>query len=290
MTISKGVLFSSLVALAVYLNGFNPCRAGSPPIGVVARGVQAMVSGQPTYYDTALFNSDKVQVKDGGLAIVKLTRGGVVVLHSQTVASFSREEDGVDVELDHGSISMVEPLEAKPLGVRAAGVFVEPVRGFKTLGDVALLNNRLSVTAREGRIRLEGRGIVTDIAKGKTITLNIAGGDAPPTGAAVSAGLLGSHAARIAAVTAAGGTGAGVGLAAAVASHGSAVAAIGATTFASETKPAVGNGGEPGESDGDDHNPTAVGNVASHVPPQACNHAASQSVPAEACSGDSDDQ
>ncbi len=291
MTIRQCVLYSSLVATIICLTGFNPCRAGSPPLGVVARGVQTVVSGQPTYYDTALFNSDKVQVKDGGLAIVKLMGGGVVVLHAQTAATFRRQKDGVAVELDHGSLSLVEPSKASPIGVRAAGVRVEPVHGFRTLGDVALLNQRLSVTAREGHIHVYGRGMATEIAKGKTITLNTAAADAPPTGAALSAGLLGSHAARVAAVTAAGGTSAGVGVAAAVAGHGAAASAAGASVLSSKSHPtSMGTGGGPDSNDGDDHNPTAVGNVATHVPPQACAHAASRSVPGEACSGDSDDQ
>jgi hypothetical protein len=45
------------------------------------------------------------------------------------------------------------------------------VSGFKTLGEVAMLNGAVVVSAKEGMLRVEGNGQVVNVAKGKTITV-----------------------------------------------------------------------------------------------------------------------
>jgi hypothetical protein len=66
-------------------------------------------------------------------------------------------------------------------------VSVVPVSGFKTLGEVAMLNGDIVVTAKEGMLRVEGNGPVINVARGKTITVrpeanNPQGGASPGAG------------------------------------------------------------------------------------------------------------
>jgi len=55
--------------------------------------------------------------------------------------------------------------------MKMGNVSVVPVSGFKTLGEVAMLNGAVVVTAKEGMLTVEGNGPAINVAKGKTITV-----------------------------------------------------------------------------------------------------------------------
>lgn len=58
------------------------------------------------------------------------------------------------------------------LRVKAGDIAVSPAgKGFKTLGEVAMVNGAVVVTAKEGTLRVEGAGRTTEVAKGKTIAI-----------------------------------------------------------------------------------------------------------------------
>jgi hypothetical protein len=107
------------------------------------------------------------------------------------VASFLRDSNEVTVLLGQGNVSMFQAENGTPVRVRTGEVSVVPVSGFKTLGEVAMLNGAVVVTAKEGMLRVQGNGRTVNVAAGRTITISPSAG-APQGGAgAPSAG--GSH-------------------------------------------------------------------------------------------------
>ena len=160
-------LFVLLVGMVASTWGF----AGSAVIGSVAGSLNATVGGQALMPNTTLFSGDSLQVKDG-VAVVAVGKTSRMVFGRDTVASFLRESDEVTVLLGQGNVSMYHPDETVALRVKAGEVLVVPAKGFKTLGEVAMLNGTVVVTAKEGMLRVEGSdGSVVNVAKGKTITV-----------------------------------------------------------------------------------------------------------------------
>jgi hypothetical protein len=94
-----------------------------------------------------------------------------MVLGRDTVASFLRDSNEVTVLLGQGSVSVFHDVDGMPVRMKIGNVSVVPVSGFKTLGEVAMLNGTVVVTAKEGMLRVEGNSQVVNVAKGKTITV-----------------------------------------------------------------------------------------------------------------------
>jgi hypothetical protein len=69
---------------------------------------------------------------------------------------------------------------------------VVPVAGFKTLGEVAMVNGAVVVTAKEGKLRVEGNGPAVEVVKGKTITVDGKVARAPQGGAAGAGSSVGT--------------------------------------------------------------------------------------------------
>jgi hypothetical protein len=108
-----------------------------------------------------------------------------MVFGRDTVASFLRDSDEVTVLLGQGNVSVFHDADGMPVRTKIGDISVVPVSGFKTLGEVALLNGSVVVTAREGMFRVvEGNGQVVNVAKGKTITVTPAS-QAPQGGGSV---------------------------------------------------------------------------------------------------------
>jgi hypothetical protein len=57
------------------------------------------------------------------------------------------------------------------LRVKVGEISVAPAKGYKTLGEIAMLDGSVVVTAKEGMLRVTGNGSTVDVAKGKTITI-----------------------------------------------------------------------------------------------------------------------
>jgi hypothetical protein len=166
-----------------------PMYAGSAVIGSVAGAKDATVGGQALVPSTTLFSGDSLQVKEG-VAVIAMGEGSRMVFGHQTQASFLRVG----------------------MKVKAGRVEVTPVKGFKTLGEVAMLNGAVVVTAREGKLKVEGNGPAMEVAKGKTVTLKAAGAASPaPQAGAAGAPVSGMTVGEVAAVAGAAAAGVGAG-------------------------------------------------------------------------------
>jgi len=160
----------SLLLLLLGLVAAVPAFAGSAVIGSVAGAMNATVGGQAVVPNTTLFSGDSLQVKDG-VAVVAIGGASRMVFGRDTVASFLRDTGEVTVLLGQGNVSMYHPNDSVALRVKIGDVSVVPATGFKTLGEVAMLNGAIVVTAKEGMLRVEGNGSSVNVVKGKTITV-----------------------------------------------------------------------------------------------------------------------
>jgi hypothetical protein len=132
--------------------------------------MNATVGGQTLLPNTTLFSGDSLQVKDG-VAVVALGGTSRLVFGRDTVASFLRDSNEVTVLLGQGNVSVFHDADGMPVRMKIGDVSVVPVSGFKTLGEVAMLNGAIVVAAKEGMLRVEGNGPAINVAKGKTITV-----------------------------------------------------------------------------------------------------------------------
>ena len=166
------------LAIAVVGISWMPALGGSAAIGSVAGSSNAMLSGQAVAPNTTVFSGDKLQVQEG-VAVVAMGQGSRMVFGHETAASFLRDANNVTVLLGRGNVSLYHPAESEGLRVQAAGVTVEPAKGYKTLGEVAMLNGAVVVTAKQGMLQVEGQGRSEQVAEGKTITLPVSTARAP---------------------------------------------------------------------------------------------------------------
>jgi hypothetical protein len=160
----------SLCLVLLGLVAAVPVFAGSAVVGSVAGSMNATVGGQTLLPNTTLFSGDSLQVKDG-VAVVALGSASRIVLGRNTVASFLRDSNEVTLLLSQGNVSVFHDADGMPVRMKIGDVSVVPVSGFKTLGEVAMLNGAIVVTAKEGMLRVEGNGPAINVAKGKTITV-----------------------------------------------------------------------------------------------------------------------
>jgi hypothetical protein len=167
-----------------------PTFAGSAVIGSVAGSMNATVGGQTLLPNTALFSGDSLQVKDG-VAVVAMGNGSRMVFGRDTVASFLRDTNEVTVLLSQGLVSVYHPEGSAAMRVKVGDISVLPVVGFKTLGEVAMLNGTVVVTTKEGSMRVENSGQTVDVARGKTIAIPAKTARAPQGGAAAAGGAAG---------------------------------------------------------------------------------------------------
>ena len=161
----------SLYLILLGLVAVAPVFAGSAVVGSVAGTMNATVGGQTLLPNTTLFSGDSLQVKDG-VAVVALGNASRMVFGRDTVASFLRDSDEVTVLLGQGNVSVFHDVSGTPVRMKIGDVSVVPVSGFKTLGEVAMLNGTVIVTAQDGALRVDqGNGKVVNVAKGKTLTV-----------------------------------------------------------------------------------------------------------------------
>lgn len=179
--------------------------AGSAVIGAVAGSTNATLGGQALLPNTTIFSGDSLQVSDG-VAVVAIGNSSRMVFGRETHASFLRDTTGVTVELGQGNVSLYHPDDGVALRVKVRDLSIVPAKGFKTLGEVAMIGGAIVITAKEGVLRLERNGSVKELAKGKTITLatKAAKAAAPAGGGGMSAatiwGIAGTAAAGVGAV------------------------------------------------------------------------------------------
>jgi len=183
----KGKARVSLLVLLVVLTASVSAFGGSAVVGSVAGSMNATMGGQALLPNTTVFSGDSLAVKDGA-AVVAVEPGSRLVFGRETVASFLRETGEVTVLLGQGNVSLYRAAEGVSLRVKVGEVSILPAAGFKTLGEVALLNGVVVVTAKEGKLRVEGSGPAVEVVKGKTITLSAREARSPQGGAAGAGG------------------------------------------------------------------------------------------------------
>jgi hypothetical protein len=171
------------------LLGAPPVFAGSAIIGSVAGSLNATVGGQALVPNSVIFSGDSLQVRDGA-AVIALENGSRMAFGRETEASFLRGSNGVEVLLGRGDVSMYQSDGRLGVAVKAGEYEVRPANGYKTLGEVAMLNGLVTVTSKEGALKVEGAGQTIEVAKGKTITLGTktARAPLPQTGGSQSLG------------------------------------------------------------------------------------------------------
>jgi len=148
-----------------------PALAGSAVIGSVAGSLNSTIAGQALLPNTTIFSGDSLQVRDG-VAVIAVGNNSRVIFGRDTVASFLRDTNEVTVLLSQGNVSMLHPNDGTPVRVKAGDVSVTPTAGFKSLGEVAMLNGSIVVTAKEGAFQVEDHGATKNVAKGQTIVIS----------------------------------------------------------------------------------------------------------------------
>ena len=174
----KRLIRIGLTVIAVMGIGLMPMLAGSGAVGSVAGSRNATLSGEALVPNTTVFSGDDLQVRDG-VAVVALDAGNRMVFGRETEASFLREAKAVTVMLRRGNVSMYHPGASPGVEVKAGGMTVKPAAGYKTLGEVAMLDGALVVTAKQGMWQVESQGRTRQVAEGKTVTMPVAAAPVP---------------------------------------------------------------------------------------------------------------
>ncbi|HET7101824.1 MAG TPA: hypothetical protein VFJ52_11790, partial [Terriglobia bacterium] len=120
--------------------------------------------------------------------VVALDAGNRMVFGRETEASFLREAKNVTVLLSRGNVSMYHPGTSAGVAVKAGDVTVSPAAGNKTLGEVAMLDGSLVVTAKQGNLQVERQGRTEQVLEGKTVTMPVTAAAPVPSPAAPPAG------------------------------------------------------------------------------------------------------
>jgi hypothetical protein len=133
--------------------------------------MNATIGGQSLLPNTTIFSGDSLQVRDG-VAVIAVGNNSRVIFGRDTVASFLRDTNEVTVLLSQGNVSLLHPTDGTPVRLKAGDVSITPAPGFKSLGEVAMLNGSVVVTAKEGTLQVEDRGTTKSVPKGQTIVIN----------------------------------------------------------------------------------------------------------------------
>src|ERR1019366_7162687 len=166
MTMKNTVLRLTLFALLMGAVATVPAMAGSAVIGSVAGSMNATVGGQSLLPNTTIFSGDSLQVRDG-VAVVAVGNNSRGIFGRNTVASFLRDSNEVTVLLSQGHVSIMQPGNGTRMLVKAGPISIASTPGFKTLGEVAMLNGSVVVTAKEGALQVDNFGQMKDVAKGQ---------------------------------------------------------------------------------------------------------------------------
>lgn len=152
--------------------------AGPTSVGSLVGSKNATLDGQAPLPHTTMLSGDNLQVNDG-LAIVALDQGNRMILGHGTEASFSREAGEVTVSLARGNVLMYHPEEGSVFRVKIGDVTVTPEQGSRALGELAMSDGLLVVTAKDGVLQVKKAGSMQEVSKGKTITIAESAADAP---------------------------------------------------------------------------------------------------------------
>jgi hypothetical protein len=169
-----------------------PMLGASAVVGSVAGGTNATIGGQVLVPNTTLFSGDSLRVRDGA-AVVAMGMGSRMVFGRETEASFERGADEVTVTLGQGNVSMYHPENGMAMRVKIGEVSVLAEKGYKTLGEVAMVNGTVVVTAKDGMLRVQGPERTMEVTKGKTIAITPKTAGTPQPDQTAGAGAAASH-------------------------------------------------------------------------------------------------
>jgi len=166
----KLMLGALILSLAVVAS--VPAFAGSSIVGSVAGSANAMIGGQPALNGSTIFSGDSLKVTDG-VAVVTLGKGTRAVFGRNSEVLFSREGEGIAAHLSSGSVSIFQPTEEQN-GVRVKfdGLTVGPTSGYRTLGEVAMVGDAVTVRTKEGVMSVsDASGKTTQVPAGKSLRM-----------------------------------------------------------------------------------------------------------------------
>lgn len=178
---TREIAVYSIPALIVTIALTVVTAIGGPiPVGSLVGSTNATLDGQTALPHTAVLSGDSLQVNNG-LAMVALGQGNRMVMGPDTEASFSKGGSSVTVTLAHGHLSLYHPEATKSFRVMIDNVAVTPSRSPRTIGEIAMIDGVLLVTARDGVLQVERAGITQRVSTGKTITIrsHLAGAPEP---------------------------------------------------------------------------------------------------------------
>lgn len=151
----------------------------SAAVGSLVGSKNVTLDGQMALPRSTVLNGDRLLVKNDGLALVALQYGNRMVLGTGTMATFTKGTEGVMVSMTSGNMSLFHPQASKTFRVKTGNVTVLPLPGYKTLGELAMVNGLLVVTAKDGALQVEKAGATKKVIKGQTITVSTAADRAP---------------------------------------------------------------------------------------------------------------
>jgi hypothetical protein len=160
----------ALVIMAMVLVTVAPVFAGAAVVGSVAGTMNATIDGQALVPKTTIFSGDSLQVGDGA-AVVAVGSGSRLVFGRETTASFLRDGSEVTILLGQGHVSVYQAQAGVSLRVKVGTVTVAPTGEYKTLGEVAMVNGAVRITAKEGKLRVEDNGAAQEVVKGKSVVI-----------------------------------------------------------------------------------------------------------------------
>lgn len=178
MSTKQHALRALVMLLVLGVVAVMPVYAGSAVVGSVAGSLNATVGGQALVPNTVIFSGDSLAVKDGA-AVIALENGNRMAFGRDTEASFLRDTNAVQVLLGRGDVSMYQAENRTGLLVKAGDYEIAPATAYKTLGEVAMLNGLVTVTSKEGSLKVKGEGRAIEVAQGKTVTLGTKTARAP---------------------------------------------------------------------------------------------------------------
>jgi len=163
----KAVTFAWGMAWVLALT--STVAVSSPlPLGSLLGSKATTLDGQAPLPHTTLLEGDNLRVDDG-LAMVTLNQGNRMVLGHETRASFLREANTVTVSLTQGNVSLYHPQASSSFRIKAGNVTVSPAKGYRTLGEVAIADGLLAVTAKDGALQVEKMDPFRKSAKAKRL-------------------------------------------------------------------------------------------------------------------------
>lgn len=143
-----------------------PAFAGSA-LGLVAEGMNATLDGQLLRRNTVVFSGQSLDVSERAVIVMK--NGSRLMFGRETSASFLQNQNELTVRLGRGNLSMFHPDNGTALRVQAGNVSIFPAKGSKTVGEVAMTDQSLSVRTSEGSLRLEADGQTIEVPRGKAV-------------------------------------------------------------------------------------------------------------------------